>query len=90
LFRYKKSVSLSYEEQGYIYFTSLRYKQLPADSQELINRLCRECGGEYHRALFDFVTTDVGATAVCNRYFLSQSTLERIVKKYYVAFSESL
>lgn len=90
MFRYKKSVPLSYEEQGYIYFTSRRYKKQPEDTQLLIHRLCRQCGGEYHRALFDFVTTDVGATAVCNRYFLSQSTLERLVKKYYMAFSESL
>ena len=49
-----------------------------------------EAGGEYYQALYEFVTSDVGATAVCRKHFLSQSTLERIVRKYYILFAESL
>lgn len=86
MFRYKKSVGGSYERQGYIYFVSLCYKDLPERKRERIRRLCREVGGEYERALLEFVTTDTTATAVCTRHYLSRSTLERIVRKYYKTF----
>ena len=89
-FRYKKSVPVDYDLQGYIYFASRRYKSLPPERQHRIWNLCVEAGGEYYQALFEFVTSDVGATAVCRKYFLSQSTLERIVRRYYILFSETL
>ncbi len=90
MFRFKKGVPLSYEEQGYIYFTSRRYKRLPEDAQRRILNLCMEAGGAHYQALFAFVTTDIGAAAVCARHFLSESTLERIVRKYYIGFSKYL
>lgn len=90
MFRFKRGVPLTYEEQGYIYFTSLMYKRLPLATQRKIRSLCAAAGGEYKEALFAFVTTEMGATEVCTKYFLSQSTLERIVKKYYIAFSGGL
>ena len=87
MFRFKRSIPVDYDTQGHIYFTSRRYRKLTGAEQAQIRRLCREAGGEYHRALLRFVTTDMGAAAVCDRYYLSQSTLERIVRKYYVAFA---
>lgn len=90
MFRFKKSVPVEYDLQGYIYFTSRLYKQLDQEQQNRILGLCRSAGGEYCQALFEFVTSDVGATAVCRRHFLSQSTLERIVRKYYTLFAESI
>ena len=90
MFRYKRSIKVSYERQGYIYFLSRSYGQLPARKQAAIRELCDRCGGEYSRALFEFVTTDDGAVVVCQRHHLSQSTLERVVKKYYEAFPRTL
>ena len=59
MFRYKKSVPVSYERQGYIYFSSLLYREMPEKAQRKILNLCMECGGgDYYRALFEFVTTD--------------------------------
>ena len=75
MFRYKKSIPVSYERQGYIYFTSLLYRELPEGAQRKILNLCLEAGGEYYQALFEFVTTDAGAQAVCLRHHLSPSTL---------------
>ena len=86
MFRYKKSVPVSRSWQGYIYFRSLLYKELTLRERHEIEDMCRLCGGEYHRALLQFVTTDAGATAVCLRHHISRSTLERIVKKYYEGF----
>lgn len=87
MFRYKKSVPASYERQGYIYFKSLCYWELSEKERRGIVDLCRKAGGEYNRALFEFVTTNAGAENVCMRHHLSRSTLERIVRRYYTEFS---
>ena len=81
MFRYKKSIPVSYEWQGYIYFTSLLYWELPKRTQEKILNLCIAAGKENYQALFEFVTTDAGAQAVCLRHHLSPSTLERAVRR---------
>ncbi len=86
MFRYKRSVPVSYDRQGYIFFVSRMYKRLPADQQQKILNLCLDAGGEYYKALFDFVTTDEGATAVCMRHNLSRATLHRAVVRYYKDF----
>lgn len=90
VFRFKKSVPVSYDRQGFIYFTSKLYQELPKKKQTKILNLCLECGGEYSQALFEFVTTDSGATNVCMQYHLSRSTLERAVRKYYERFPKRL
>lgn len=84
MFRYKKSVPVSYERQGYIYFVSRCYRDLSPEEQRRIVNLCLASGGEYYQVLFDFVTTDAGATAVCLRHHISRSTLERVVRSYYL------
>ena len=88
MFRYKKSVPVSYERQGYIYFRSRCYKDLPEQEKRQIVNLCMTAGGAYYQALFEFVTSDEGATAVCMRHHLSRSTLERAVRKYYTSFQQ--
>lgn len=86
-FRYKNSVPVGYNAQGYIYFTSRIYNELPPDKQKAVVDLCMEAaGGDYYQALFEFVTTDAGATEICLKHHLSRSTLERIVRKYYKSF----
>lgn len=90
MFRIKRSVPVDYDTQGYIYFTSRMYKRLSREEQRRIANLCVEAGGEHCQALFDFVTTDAGAIAVCRKHYLSQSTLERAVRRYYTLFAESV
>lgn len=90
MFRYKKSVGVPYERQGYIYFKSLCYGQLPAEQRARLRKLCLQAGGEYRNALLEFVTTDAGATEVCMKHHLSRSTLERAVRRYYQQFPEDL
>ena len=89
-FRFKRGVPLAYDVQGYVYFVSRRYSQLPATKRRQIDDLCRKAGGEYAPALKEFVTTSTGAEEICNKYFLSASTLERMVKRYYLGFAENL
>ena len=91
MYRFKRSIPVSSDRQGYIYFRSRLYKELPEREQKKIVNLCLKTGrGDYYKPLFEFVTTDVGATAVCMRYCLSRSTLERIVRQYYIEFANSL
>ena len=86
MYRYKRGINLTYDEQGYVYFASILYKKMPAAEQERISELCRECGGAYHRALFDFVTKGKTATAIEMQYGVSKSTLYRAVRRYYKNF----
>ncbi len=84
MFRYKKSVPLSYERQGYIYFKSKSFRELPEREQERIRRLCRDIGGIYADALFTLVTSDTSPEKVCLEHHLSRATLERYVRKYFI------
>lgn len=90
MFRFKKAIPVDYDTQGYIYFLSKRYRYLPAAVRRRVEELCRTAGGEHHQALLEFVTTDAGAASVCARYYLSQSTLERAVRRYYLEFEKQL
>ena len=94
MFRYKKSLDkkygIDYDLQGHIYFTSKQYKKLPVRTQRKVLNLCMAAGGEYYQALFELVTTNADPVTVCRKHFLSQSTLERIVRKYYIRFAESI
>jgi len=88
VFRYKRSVPVSRRWQGYIYYKSLLFNELPEDERMAIIALCDECGGEYADALRLFVTTETGATAVCMRHSLSKSTLYRAQRKFYREFAK--
>lgn len=88
MFRFKRSVPVSYDRQGYIYFTSKLFRDLPQRQRREILDLCQECGGEYSAALLEFVTTDANATEICLKHNISRSTLERVVRRYYVNFGK--
>lgn len=90
VFRYKKAVPVGYVQQGYIYFCSKMYKWLPVEKRRHIEQLCETAGGGHAPALLEFMTTDSGAAAVCKKHYLSASTLERAVKRYYVLFAKEL
>ena len=90
MFRYKRGIAVSYERQGYICFLSRRYRELDEEGRREIRCLCRKAGGAYHRALFEFVTTDESATALTLRHHVSRATLYRAVQRYYELFDERL
>ena len=90
MYRYKKGIGISYDRQGYIYFASRMYRELPERKRKKLEDLCARCSGEHRQALLEFVTTDAGAEAVCQRHYLSRSTLHRMVRRYYEEFPETL
>lgn len=88
VFRFKKAVPVSYNLQGFIYFYSKRFAELTPEEQKIIKAVCRKAGGEHYNAVLEAVTTERSTTAVCMRHNLSESTLERAVRRYYALFSE--
>lgn len=90
MFRYRGSIDVSYNRQGYIYFVSQQYGDLSEKAQKKILNLCLRCGGEYYQALFEFMTTEVTATEVSMRHYISCETLYRLVRKYYEDFPKSI
>lgn len=90
MFRFKRSVPVSYDWQGLIYFYSRLYDHLPEKHKDKIMQMCEEAGQEYSKALFVFVTTNLSATAVCQRYYMSESTLMRAVRRYYRLAAERI
>lgn len=90
MFRIKKSIPLSRDRQGYVYFRSRMYAELSEGRKEIIRALCAAAGGDYAQAVLEFVTTDEGATAICLRHHLSRETLDRCVRRYYLAFPKNL
>lgn len=89
MFRFKKSIPVSYNRQGYIYFRSLLYREMGKKAKEQIERACME-SGEHWKAVLEFVTTDQTATSICMKHHISQSTLERAVRTYYTSFPRKL
>ncbi len=89
-FRVKRSIPLSVERQGYIYWRSRMYAELSPKTQEAIRALCRRAGGAYADAVWEFVTTDQGASRIGMKYHVSRETLDRAVKKYYLLFPKNL
>lgn len=90
MFRYRPSIRVSYDQQGYIYFVSRQYHRLQNQEREKIRLLCRETGGPYSGALLEHVTTGASAEAVCMKHALSPSTLRRAVNRYYEGFSQRI
>jgi hypothetical protein len=66
------------------------YDCLPERGKQKVMGACLDCGGEYHKALFDFLTTGQGAIQICLKHHMSRSTLERITKQYYKQLSDKL
>lgn len=87
MFRYKRSIPVGYREQGYIYFASQQYQEMDTEKRKRIRELAREAGGSYHKAVLEYVTTEAEPASVCGKYHISQSTLERAVRRYYTAFA---
>ena len=90
-FRFKRAIKVPYVRQGYIYFKSLRYQNLPAREQERIRHLCDKVAGYNGQALLEHVTTGELVRTVCQRHYIaSPTTLYRALKRYYEWFPEDM
>jgi hypothetical protein len=90
-FRMKKSIPLSNEDQQLIYSRSLHYKQMAAELREKVEELCRDCGGEYSDALFEFMTKNRGKAYIVDKYHIGKiNEFYDCVEKFYKAFFKKI
>ena len=85
-FKLKKSIPLSYDRQGYVYFACRNYSQLPVQMRRQIDRLIETVGGVYADALRAFMIQGESASAVEARYHCSYAQVYRVVKEFYMRF----
>lgn len=85
-FKYMRSLRMTYAEQGKCFFTCRNYERLDRIEQERIRSICASCGAgddAKRRAIFTFMTTDISFRECCLRYYISDSTLDRLRRKFY-------
>lgn len=85
------AVPLSYEEQGLIYFTCRDYKRQPEAVKKRVRRVCARCAdgdAAKEKAIFTFMTTRVSWRECCDRHFISDATLDRLRRRFYVLWGE--
>lgn len=75
MFKKMRGCSLSYERQGYIYFTCKNYNKQPKEVKDKIDRLCKEVGGEYAPTLFRILTTNVSVRRAAIEGYISERRL---------------
>lgn len=90
MYKYKRGIPVDYDTQGYIYFASRLYGCLTGEEQQRLNGLCRRAGGEHYAALFDFVVCGLGYVACCDKHYISQAQLYRLVRRYYILFADEI
>ena len=69
--------------QGFVCFSCLTYDAQPQRVKNKINNLCDKVGGEYRDALFEFVTTEKTVTEIGLKYYVSETKLYNMRKKFY-------
>lgn len=91
MFRYKPSIPVPYERQGYIYFRSLTYPNMTDREKQRIQGLCVVSAGPYENALLDHVTKGESVKYVCQKHYISSTTiLYRAIRRYYELFPTDL
>jgi hypothetical protein len=81
-------VKRSYDEQGYIFFFTRLYPQLPQEDRECIENLCKSIAGDSWEALLEFIRSDDYKTKVSLDHNVSCRTLIRWQAEYYTRFFE--
>lgn len=85
-FKKLRGVRLPEEKQGLIRYTCLNYANANKGTREKIERLCKNCGGEHWRALFEVMTTRRSITSIALAHYVGESTLYRLRKEFYEAW----
>ena len=91
LFKRKKGIKLTYNQQGFVYFLCMNYDVLPASTKSLIKKLCDEVGGFNSLALFVFLTDPyMSSEAISQRYFVSVTRLGIMRAEFYERFYKKI
>ena len=89
MFKRKRGINLSYEEQGLVFFVCKNYKKLPNEVKAKIVMLCKYVAGEDWKPLFLLLTTkgrDIEQLA--SEYYISDKRLTKYRKAFYESFEK--
>ena len=82
-FKKMRSVNLSYNKQGEIYFILHNYAEQPEEVRRKIDALCGVVGKYHYRALFRALTTDEPLNRIAREFYISALQLYRLKSKFY-------
>jgi hypothetical protein len=79
-------MGVSYDRQGYIYFTLRHYKTLSPEEKDLIVRTAKAVCNGFDDLVLDYCTSDMDYKAACYKHHTAESVLYRYVARFYRAF----
>lgn len=82
-FKKMRSVNLSYNKQGEIYFILHNYADQPEEVRRKIDALCGVVGKYHYRALFRALTTDEPLKRIASELYISARQLYRLKCEFY-------
>nr|DAE00019.1 MAG TPA: hypothetical protein [Siphoviridae sp. ctiMP24] len=85
-FKKMRSVNLSYNKQGEIYFILHNYADQPDEVRQKIDSLCGTVGKYNHRALFRVLTTDEPINRIAREHYISARQLYYLKSSFYNAW----
>ena len=89
MFRKRRGINLSYDEQGLIHFVCVNVKKMPEEVQEKIVRLCDDVGKEHAEVLYKVMTdSKCSIRSLARKYFISETQLYYYRKLFYEAWEE--
>ena len=88
MFKKRRGIHLSYDEQGLIHFVCVNIDKMPEEVQDKIHNLCYDIGGDAHFEVLFKVVTDSKKSirALAREYFISETQLYYYRKKFYEAW----
>lgn len=88
-FRKYRGMSLTYEQQGLVFFICRNYEEQPKKIQEKILRLCQSEGGSNPYALFLLLTTGQSVQSIMEQFKIaSETTMYDARNRFYRAWCE--
>lgn len=89
MFKKRRGIHIPYDKQGLIYFTCVNHKEMPADVQEKIKKLCDEVGKEHSDVLYAVVTDSTKSIrALALEHHISETQLYHYRKKFYESWDK--
>lgn len=86
MFKKMRGCRLSYKQQGLVRFICLNYDMMPEDIRHRIDDLCLKCGGEYYKALYRVLCTNVSIRTISIEESISERSLYRMRLDFYNNF----
>lgn len=87
MFKKRRGINLSYDEQGLIHFVCVNIEKMPEYVQQKIVNLCEEIGQENAEVLYEVMTDSKRSIRILAReYNISESSLYRYRKEFYEAW----